>query len=355
MSQSINDLPHDKRAWHQLLAALGPFTYLPKDRPACDNAEGELGSLAHIDSEVAFVTIGARVSRGLFIMTALLLSGTIPFFIWLGLLGSNQSLDVGFWVSFGIALFLTWFCYTLIRTDLFRVAEGLVLLNRKQGLLVAANPLADPRKPLRERFVVWRWAECEFATERVIQTAAGGQTFHLRAVQLDAQGKIEQAVLLGAMLPSEQDAQAVYELMRRYMANDDAGLPRKIRLAPAGRLNFFEALKHSFITYIIQVNERGLPNWSWPAIVLFYAALGAGIAVGLPFVLGKVAAELTAVDMKFPPEFVPRDGKRISGITVAPPQCSIIPLWEKVFYCAAVVAGVGVWIKIGLYVASLVG
>ncbi|TDM08501.1 MAG: hypothetical protein C4K60_03425 [Ideonella sp. MAG2] len=343
-------MPQDQRHWIQFLGALGALTYLPKNSPASINAEGELGSLAHIDTEVAFVTIGARVSRGLFIMTALLFFWAIPAFLWLATLFIASDWMFGVVGCLAISVLASWFCYIIIRTDLFRVAEGLVLLNRKQGVLVAANPLADPRKPLRERFVVWRWADCQFATERV----AGGQTFHLRAVQLNAQGEVQQAVLLGAMLPTEQTAQAVYELMRRYMAHDDAGLPRKIRLAPAGRLSLFEALKHSFLTYIIQVNERGLPNWSWPAIALFYAALGAGIAVGLPFVLGKVAAELTAVYMKFPPDFVPRTGKRIPGVTVIPAQCSILPAWEKAFYTLAMLAGVGVWVKIGLYVASLV-
>ncbi|TDM08499.1 MAG: hypothetical protein C4K60_03415 [Ideonella sp. MAG2] len=355
MSQTERALPQDRRNWTQLLGTLGPLTYLPQGSPAVDSAEGEMGTFAHLDSEVAFVTIGVRVSRELAIMTALLFGAFIPVFAWLGIDSYHDHSEIG--TAFGLAatVLLAAFCYTLIRTDLFRVAEGLVLLNRKQGVLVAANPLADPRKPLRDRFVVWRWADCQFATERVIQTAAGGQTFHLRAVQLNAQGEVQQAVLLGAMLPTEQTAQAVYELMRRYMAHDDAGLPRKIRLAPAGRLSLFEALKHSFLTYIIQVNERGLPNWSWPAIALFYAALGAGIAVGLPFVLGKVAAELTAVDMKFPPDFVPRTGKRIPGVTVIPAQCSILPTWEKAFYTVALIAGIGVWFKIGLYVASLVG
>jgi hypothetical protein len=146
-----------------------------------------------------------------------------------------------------------------------------------------------------------------------------------------------------AMIPSIQHAEVVYEFLRRYMAHDDANLPKAVKLVPGGKLNFYEACKHSFITYLIDVDDNGLPRWPAPLIALFYGLLAVGLAVAFPFVLGKVVAEWSSQEMRFPPAALPKDGQPIPGMTLIPARQAVFAPWEKSYYLACMAAGVGLW------------
>ncbi len=231
-----------------------------------------------------------------------------------------------------------------ISFDLNRVAEALVLLDRQSGKIIAADPSAKVKRVKDIRFLTWAWQDCDVAIERVVMSATGAQTFHLRAVQRNAQGELDRSILLMAMIPTIQHAEVLHEFLCRYMAHDDAHLPEAVKLVPGGKLSFFEACKHSFITYLVDVDDKGLPRWPAPLIAMFYGLLAVGLTVAFPFVLGKVFAEWSSKEMRFPPASVPADGAPIRGVNVIPAGQAVFAPWEKVYYLACMVAGSGLWI-----------
>jgi hypothetical protein len=264
---------------------------------------------------------------------------------WMACKFGWQSGDMKFfYIGSGMSAFAFMAVAAFFSFDLNRVAEALVLLDRQSGNIMAADPSAKVNKVKDIRFLTWAWQDCDVAIERVIMSATGAQTFHLRAVQRNAQGEFDRSILLMAMIPSIQHAEAIYEFLRRYMAHDDANLPTTVKLVPGGKLNFFEACKHSFITYLIDVNDKGLPRWPAPLIALFYGLLALGLAVAFPFVLGKVVAEWSSQEMRFPAASVPADGAPIPGVTVIQARQAVFAPWEKAYYLACMAAGLGLWI-----------
>ncbi|MEY4764200.1 MAG: hypothetical protein RI907_873 [Pseudomonadota bacterium] len=250
----------------------------------------------------------------------------------------------GLYVASGLSFSSLLAAAAFFSFDLNRVAENLVLLNRQAGKIVAADPSVKVKKAKDIRFLAWDWQACDFAIERVIVSASGAQTFHLRAVQRNAKGELERSIVLLAMIPTMQHAEAAYEFLRRYMAHEDAALPTAVKLVPGGKLNFFEACKHSFITYLIDVGDDGLPLWPWPFIVLFYGLLAVALAMAFPFVLGKVLAEWSSQEMRFDPSLVPAAGQPIPGLKLIPARQAVFAPWEKAYYLACMASGLGLWV-----------
>jgi hypothetical protein len=347
-------VPQDERHWTQTLRGLGPLTYLPKGRTT-QEPMGDLGSVTAIDSAKAVLAVGARVGRGLAAFAGIAVVAAAVVFA-LVVIGDADGMaprsEARGWFLTGL---LALFGVLFLSADLNRVAETLVLLNRKTRQIVAADPTAKVKRVKDIQYLTWNWDECDFAIERVVLTAAAGQTFHLRAVQRDAQGKPERTILLAAMIPTIQSAEAIYEFLRRYMAQEDAGLPKTVKLVPAGRLNFFEACKHSFITYLVQVGDDGLPRWPLPLVLLFYAGLAAGLVVAFPFVLGKVLAEWSSQEMQFPAGTVPEDGQPIPAIDVIPARQAVFAPWEKAYYLACMAGGLLFWVWLVRYVMRVFG
>ncbi|MEY4763919.1 MAG: hypothetical protein RI907_592, partial [Pseudomonadota bacterium] len=197
------------------------------------------------------------------------------------------------------------------------------MLDRRSGRIIAPDPSVNVARVKDLRFLTWVWADSDFAIERVVLGATGAQTFRLRAVQRNAQGELERSIVLLAMIPTMQHAEAAYEFLRRYMAHEDAALPTSVKLVPGGKLNFFEACKYSFITYLIDVGDDGLPQWPWPFIVLFYGLLAVALAMAFPFVLGKVLAEWSSQEMRFDPSLVPAAGQPIPGVKLIPARQAV--------------------------------
>jgi hypothetical protein len=300
--------------------------------------------------------VGARVGRGMGIFAGLMFFSFAPLMVGFAMkFGLDGTDPFALWFGLGMAGMLALFAFAAVQFDLNRVAETLVLLNRKTRQIVAADPTAKVKRVKDIQYLAWNWDDCDFAIERVVLTAAAGQTFHLRAVQRDAQGKPERTILLAAMIPTIQSAEAIYEFLRRYMAHEDAGLPKTVKLVPAGRLNFFEACKHSFITYLVQVGDDGLPRWPLPLVLLFYAGLAAGLVVAFPFVLGKVLAEWSSQEMQFPDGAMPQDGRPIPGIDVIPARQAVFAPWEKAYYLACMAGGLLFWVWLVRYVMRVFG
>ncbi|MCA6218924.1 hypothetical protein KGA65_20465 [Ideonella sp. B7] len=336
--------PEDTRAWTQTLKGLGPLSYLPKDAPASSEVLGTLGTITALDSEKAILAVGARAGRGLGIFAGIFFIFSSAFMaamsIGLGLLKGDQ---FGFLGMGTMAILMMIFGSIFISADLNRVAETLVLLNRQTRQIVCADPTARVKRVRDIRFRTWSWDDCDFAIERVIMSATAAQTFHLRAVRRNAQGEPEQTALLAAMIPSIDHALALYEFLRRYMARDDAHLPECVRLVPAGRLTFFEACKQSFITYLIEVGEDGLPRWPRPLVALFYAVLAIGLVIAFPFVLGKVIAEWSSQEMRFPDGAVPTNGQPLPGVRIIPARQAVFAPWEKAYYLGCMATGLVAW------------
>lgn len=102
---------------------------------------------------------------------------------------SEDSADlVPFYAWFGIGVFLSAACLLFASLDFFRVAELLVMLNRRDGKMVGIDPEDTGKDLSKKAFLSWDWADTDIAIERVVMTAAGGQTFSLLAVQRDAAG-----------------------------------------------------------------------------------------------------------------------------------------------------------------------
>lgn len=338
--------PEDTRAWTQTLKGLGPLSYLPKDAPASSEVLGTLGTITALDSEKAILAVGARAGRGLGIFAGLLFLPAAPIFLITSIswgLG-DAGIQMFFYSGICMGLLTLIFSGLFISFDLNRVAETLVLLNRQTRQIVCADPTARVKRVRDIRFRTWSWDDCDFAIERVIMSATAAQTFHLRAVHRNAQGEPEQTALLAAMIPSIDHALALYEFLRRYMARDDAHLPECVRLVPAGRLTFFEACKQSFITYLIEVGEDGLPRWPRPLVALFYAVLAIGLVIAFPFVLGKVIAEWSSQEMRFPDGAVPTNGQPLPGVRIIPARQAVFAPWEKAYYLGCMAAGLVAWI-----------
>ncbi|WP_148289739.1 hypothetical protein [Ideonella sp. B508-1] len=337
--------PEDTRAWTRTLKGLGPLSYLPKDAPASSEVLGTLGTITALDSEKAILAVGARTGRGLGVFAGLMF---LPWSLICGGLAikfATTEYDQLSIFNFGIGGVLIFLISVLfISADLNRVAETLVLLNRQTRQIVCADPTARVKRVRDIRFRTWSWDDCDFAIERVIMSATAAQTFHLRAVRRNAQGEPEQTALLAAMIPSVDHALALYEFLRRYMARDDAHLPECVRLVPAGRLTFFEACKQSFITYLIEVGEDGLPRWPRPLVALFYAVLAIGLVIAFPFVLGKVIAEWSSQEMRFPDGAVPTDGQPLPGVRIIPARQAVFAPWEKAYYLGCMATGLVAWI-----------
>jgi len=337
--------PEDTRAWTQTLKGLGPLSYLPKDAPASSEVLGTLGTITALDSEKAILAVGARAGRGLGIFAGLLFLPAAPIFF--SLASKFREIEGGtpfFWGVYITGFIVLAFSFLFFSFDLNRVAETLVLLNRQTRQIVCADPTARVKRVRDIRFRTWNWDDCDFAIERVIMSASAAQTFHLRAVRRNAQGEPEQTTLLAAMIPSIDHALALYEFLRRYMAHNDAHLPESVRLVPAGRLTFFEACKQSFITYLIEVGEDGLPRWSRSLVALFYAVLAVGLVIAFPFVLGKVIAEWSSQEMRFPDGAVPTNGQPLPGVRIIPARQAIFAHWEKSYYLGCMAAGVVAWV-----------
>lgn len=335
----------DERHWIKTLVGVGPLSYLPKQGSTPGVQLGEVGSVVSIDANKAILAVGARASRGLgvlmgllFLPGAILLAWMTYQFGWVG--GRTTALYVGSCMCVLILLAIAAF----ISFDLNRVAEALVLLDRQSGKIIAADPSAKVKSVKDIRFLTWAWQDCDVAIERVVMSATGAQTFHLRAVQRNAQGEFDRSILLMAMIPTIQHAEVIHAFLCRYMAHDDAHLPTAVKLVPGGKLSFFEACKHSFITYLVDVDDNGLPRWPAPLIALFYGLLAMGLTVAFPFVLGKVLAEWSSKEMRFPPASVPADGAPIPRVTVIPAGQAVFAPWEKTYYLACMAVGLGLWI-----------
>lgn len=335
--------PEDSLPWVDTLRGIGPLRYIAKGATGID-VPGEFASLVSIDSHQAVLAVGARASRGLGIFMALLFLPGPLFFAW----HTSQIIHIDHlkestYFGIGIGIFLLGACILFASFDIRRIAENLVLLNRKKGYFLAADPTKNGKSPKELALLRWNWQDCDFAIERVIMSATGAQAFHLRAVQRNPHGEYERSVLLMAMIPTIQQAESIFEFLRRYMAHEDSALSNTIKLVPGGKLNFFEACKHSFITYLIDVGDDGLPRWPWPLIALFYGLLAAGLAVAFPFVIGKVIAEWSSQEMQFPPEQKSETAAPIPGITLIPAQQAIFAPWEKAYYLACMLTGAGLW------------
>lgn len=343
-STSSQSVAKDERAWLQMLGAIGPLTYQKKDVGRSGDI-GEMGWLVSMDTNRLVWAAGARASRGLGIFASLLfLPGVIGFGYLTQKMGKDFGFDTFFYVFLGITLLTLWACFALFSFDLRRVSENLVLFDRKAGRIIAADPTVKFKRAKDIRFLSWNWQDCDFAIERVVMSATATQTFHLRAVRRNPQGKLERSIVLMAMIPSMQHAEAIFEFLRRYMAHEDSALPSTIKLVPGGKLNFFEACKHSFITYLIDVGDNGLPQWPWPLIALFYGVLALGLAIAFPFVLGKVAAEWSSEAMRLDPALTPPPGPPITGVNLVPARQTVFAPWEKLYYLACMAAGLTLWI-----------
>lgn len=343
-STSSQSVTRDERAWLQMLGAIGPLTYQEKEVARCGDI-GEMGWVVSMDSNRLVWAAGARASRGLGVFTGLLF---LPPTAWVFYQTYESFLADGrdefFYTSLGLAIFLLLAVVAFLSFDFRRIAENLVLFDRKAGRIIAADPTVKFKRAKDICFLSWNWQDCDFAIERVVMSATAAQTFHLRAVRRNAQGKLERSIVLMAMIPSMQHAEAIFEFLRRYMAHEDAALPSTIKLVPGGKLNFFEACKHSFITYLIDVGDNGLPRWPWPLIALFYGVLALGLAIAFPFVLGKVAAEWSSEEMRIDPALIPPPGPPIPGVNLVPARQTVFAPWEKIYYLACMAAGLTLWI-----------
>lgn len=333
----------DSRAWVDTLRGIGPLLYITQERTVGDSL-GEMSSIVSIDTSRTVLAVGARASRGLGIFAGLM----CLFPLWLVASSAYSGFASGekdefFYNTLFLFTILACFAAIFFSFDIRRVAETLVLLDRRSGQIIAASPDVKARRAKDISFVSWSWKDCDFAIERVIMSATGAQAFHLRAVQRNPHGEYERSVLLMAMIPTIEQAESIFEFLRRYMAHEDSALSNTIKLVPGGKLNFFEACKHSFITYLIDVGDDGLPRWPWPLIALFYGLLAAGLAVAFPFVIGKVIAEWSSQEMQFPPEQKSETAAPIPGITLIPAQQAIFAPWEKAYYLACMLAGAGLW------------
>lgn len=340
-STSSQSVAKDERAWLQMLGAIGPLTYQAKDIGRSGDI-GEMGWVVSMDATQLVLAAGARAGRGLGVLFGLLILPASMLIAWLAIKNDPlPGIDYGGMVLSALILFAS---VLAISFDLRRVSENLVLFDRKAGRIIAADPTVKFKRAKDIRFLSWNWQDCDFAIERVVMSATAAQTFHLRAVRRNAQGTLERSIVLMAMIPSMQHAEAVYEFLRRYMAHEDSALPSTIKLVPGGKLNFFEACKHSFITYLIDVGDNGLPQWPWPLIALFYGVLALGLAIAFPFVLGKVAAEWSSEEMRIYPALIPPPGPPIPGVNLVPARQTVFAPWEKIYYLACMAAGLTLWI-----------
>lgn len=160
-------------------------------------------------------------------------------------------------------------------------------------------------------------------------------------------------MLLTALIPTIEHAQAIYETMRAYMQHEDDLLPETIKLVPAGRLGFFDACKHTLVTKIINAGADGQPQWALPLRILYYLVMGVGMAMGLPFILGIILAEMSSKELQFPADTLPPTGDPLPNVQLLPSGHTIFASWEKPFYIAAMLAGVGFWAWLLHYIYTL--
>jgi hypothetical protein len=331
----------DKRGALEMLGAVGPLTYLFKEGRVGDSLD-MISAVVSVDACRLVLAIGGRVSRGLGVFFGIFLLAAGALISW-GAYDSSKRYGADF-AGVIFAAMLLGGGLLAFSFDFRRPAETLVMLDRRSGRIIAPDPSVNVARVKDLRFLTWVWADSDFAIERVVLGATGAQTFRLRAVQRNAQGELERSIVLLAMIPTMQHAEAAYEFLRRYMAHEDAALPTSVKLVPGGKLNFFEACKYSFITYLIDVGDDGLPQWPWPFIVLFYGLLAVALAMAFPFVLGKVLAEWSSQEMRFDPSLVPAAGQPIPGVKLIPARQAVFAPWEKAYYLACMASGLGLWV-----------
>lgn len=329
-------------------------TYLQRGCPILEGRAADQGIVVSADSDHMVIAVGTRARRGTAMMAGLLLLPFLPLLWWIGneFICAKGSL-FGCVDLLVIAGVLALAVFALLRHDLGGLAETLVLLNRKTGQIIARDPAVKSRRASATRFVRWNWAELDFAIDRVRITAAGAHLYHLWAVQRDEEGKPWSTVLLADGTISDRHAESIYEFMRRYMAHEDDTLPDAVRCVPSGRLGFFEACKQSLVTSLVDVDQTGQPAWPLVWRVLYYTVIAVGFAVALPFVLGKVAAEWSSREMRFPQEWLPERGAPLSGIELVEPRQGVVATWERVFYSGCVLAGVITWVFMVRYVMGV--
>lgn len=338
-----------------LFQGLSQPTYLQRGVSILSGRATDMGNVVSVDSNLMVIAVGTRARRGVAMMAALLFAPFIPILIWLVSL-TYQRIELnsfGFYASLAALIAAAIAVFAMVRHDLGGLAETLVLLNRKTGQIIARDPAVKSRRASATRFVRWNWAELDFAIDRVRITAAGAHLYHLWAVQRDENGKPWSTVLLADGTISDRHAESIYEFIRRYMAHEDDTLPDAVRCVPSGRLGFFEACKQSLMTSLVDVDETGQPAWPLIWRVLYYTVIAVGFAVALPFVLGKVAAEWSSREMRFPQEWLPEGGAPLRGIELVEPRQGVIATWERVFYSGCVLAGVITWVFMIRYVMSV--
>lgn len=333
---------------------IGPLTYLNRRAQAAPEAL-EYQCVAGMDASTLTLAVGARAARGIGVFAALLLGlpGIVGFgFALRKLIQTDRDAlqDLGLLIGLSLLMSVLFSVVALIR-DFFQPAENLVLFKRHDRKLVAVDPRPWNRRPKSERklrFVEWDWDQTDFAIERAI--IPGGQTFHLRAVQRDARGQPQSSVVLVAMIPTIELAQAVFEFIRCYMAGEFHRLPKEVPVVPRGRLGFFESCRHSFITSIFTVKRSALPDWPAWGLALLWGFIAFGCTVGWPFVLGKVLAEWSSRELKVPKELQAPEGSAVPGITLLPARTMQFAPYEKQVYTAGLVLGALFWVWLVRYV-----
>lgn len=345
---------------------LGPLTYLNR-RAQCAPEALEYQCVAGMDASTLTLAVGARVARGLGVFIALLFG---PALVWLGPMSIDSGLrdllhplpdgvpawmrPFGVLIGFGVPAFGLLLVSTALIRDFFQPAENLVLFKRHDRKLVAVDPRPWNQRPKAERklrFVEWDWDKTDFAIERAVIT--GGQTFHLRAVQRDARGHPQSSVVLVAMIPTLELAQAVFEFIRCYMAGEFHRLPKGVPVVPRGRLGFFESCRHSFITSLFTVRRGALPEWPAWGLALLWGFIAFGCTVGWPFVLGKVLAEWSSRELKFPQDVQAPEGSPVPGVTLLPARTMQFAPYEKLVYTAGLVLGALFWVWLVRYLWAL--
>ena len=363
----MSEVTQDERGPLQWMR-IGPLTYLNRRIQAVPEAL-EYQCVAGMDTSALTLAVGARAARGIGVFLALLVG---PNLVWLIPAALELGLDslltappdnMPIWwqpfsvlLGFGAPAFALLLVLIALVRDFFQPAENLVLFKRHDRKLVAVDPRPWNRRPKAERklrFVEWDWDKTDFAIERAVIT--GGQVFHLRAVQRDARGQPHSSVVLVAMIPTFELAQSVFEFIRCYMAGEFHRLPREVPVVPRGRLGFFESCRHSFITSLFTVRRGALPDWPAWGLALLWGFIAFGCTVGWPFVLGKVLAEWSSRELKFPKGLQAPEGSAVPGVTLLPARTMQFAPHEKLVYAVGLVLGALFWVWLVRYLLRVFG